>query len=525
MPPFIEPPYRFYRITVTKHNEVRVEQNVMPNHSVQAVDIGRNLLQERTIQTLTMMLRENRLNKPEELRVLGSNLSAVLFHRAADGSMNAVGLGLERALDAMKPLRDHHLRVELVFESGTENLASWPWEYLYCGPNLGSNDGRFLADISKLVLTRNLVLSRTPVKLLLDEAETPLRVLFVASSPDPARLVPVQYEAVLEELKDLAASEEQSAAPGERGRLSIQSVIYDASLYKPDQPDMRTQFLAMLDDVRPHVIHFVGHGRFEAGKGQLAFMDTQKQPDWVTDEELATWLMDDNYPELRLVFLQACESAMADPDGPYRAISGVTNHLACRNIPAVVGMQFEIKSMVASRFARTFYSQLLTGSSLELAVQDSRQAIRRDFKGWAESRAFGLPVFYLRGEGGLLAPRREKPASAGNSVPVGPPAPVALALVASPEAIAVDNGIEPLTACASCAAALVAGMRFCSSCGHELCLRCGALRLPEAKFCSRCGGRLVAPAPAPSVARPTGPLGEGGAQDDPRAVSPWTVRP
>jgi hypothetical protein len=163
--------------------------------------------------------------------------------------------------------------------------------------------------------------------------------------------------------------------------------------------------------LEPHVIHFVGHGQYVSPEGgQIAFMKEDRTADWITAKRFATLLLEAF--SVRMVFLQACESAAGDP---YHAISGVAQRLAHVNIPAIVAMQYKVKQPHAIEFAREFYKELAAGKSIDVAVQRARGPLS-DEKG-ASSHAFGLPVLYQRQPGGLFAevaggePRKATPSS------------------------------------------------------------------------------------------------------------------
>jgi hypothetical protein len=135
--------------------------------------------------------------------------------------------------------------------------------------------------------------------------------------------------------------------------------------------------------------------------------------DWVGEQDLAHVLSD--VLAVRLVFLQACESALPSPE---QAISGVAMRLAHINIPAVLAMQYRIEQGVANRFAGAFYGALVEGQTIDAAVQQGRIEIAVRARHWAVSRAFGLPVLYLREPEALLArpdPGAAAPPAAGSA--------------------------------------------------------------------------------------------------------------
>ena len=397
-------------------------------------------------------------------------------------------------------------KVELEFESEQHVLASWPWEYLYCPPLPGMGGGYFLAESAKLVLTRCLPLYLPPRNLLVPEKDLPIRVLFVAASP--GKLSPVEYESVLEELKEL---EEQY-----KDKITVLPLVdpyvkLDGILVEKYNPNATfSKFFDMVLNFDPHIIHFVGHGRClgEEG-GQLAFMDLNVNGDahWVTDNELASKLMGTS---LRLVFLQACESALPSSPyssyealadlhhNPYEAISGVAMHLAKQNIPAVVAMQYRIQSQVANEFARAFYTALADRKSVDAAMQEGRLKILTQISDWAKTSSFGLPVLYLQQSGSLLA---LKPETTGTSAQTdlrqgvgaymrgAAPAVVNVALSSISSTVA-DATLKQSFSCPWCQAICDPNDKFCE-CGKPLvCPECKTRITRLRSNCGECGKPL-----------------------------------
>ena len=106
---------------------------------------------------------------------------------------------------------------------------------------------------------------------------------------------------------------------------------------------------------------------------------------------------------LKLVFLQACESALADPHTP---ISAVAHDCADKGVPAVVAMQAKIENRAANEFACKFYETLAEEKPVDYAVKEGREALSELLKRREQSLAFGVPVLYLRSYGNLIGPNR-----------------------------------------------------------------------------------------------------------------------
>jgi hypothetical protein len=176
-------------------------------------------------------------------------------------------------------------------------------------------------------------------------------------------------------------------------KLSASGMIHLTQLIEPEftlSPDYTptASFQKFKDAIaakHPHIIHFIGHGKREEGIGKLAFVGPDGGDDWKRDEEIVQAVVGN--PNLQLVFLQACESALPDPSA---SVSGVARQLAHLNVPAVVAMQEKVENWVADSFAGKFYETLAKGVPVDLAVKEGVKALTA-----ADTPAFGVPVLYL----------------------------------------------------------------------------------------------------------------------------------
>lgn len=149
----------------------------------------------------------------------------------------------------------------------------------------------------------------------------------------------------------------------------------------------------MLLEQEWHVLHFVGHGTYDADsdEGVLAFVGRDGRPDYVTASALAD-LLDEAEPTPRLVVLNSCQSGAA---GTADLFSGTAAALAHSGIRAVAAMQFAISDVAAIAFARAFYTALTHGRGIDEAMRSGRIGILGLGRGTLE---WVTPVLYLRGE-------------------------------------------------------------------------------------------------------------------------------
>lgn len=446
---------------------------------IEEAELNLTELDYKTVDILVTILRENRLSEPQEFQVLGERLYAVLF-RKSDGTENPIGVALRDAINE----RPDVLRLELQFKGkrGRE-IEHWPWEYLY---RPGDD---YLAGRPNIVLNRRLRLLENPRPFSVDDV--PVQILFIAVSPKEVAPGPldlpsaprhalgqVQWRNVWDELELLARDS--------RGEIEVMGYIADgheievkgglslrtgapASRKAPEPSHLdRTAFVTLLNHWQPHVVHFVGHGECPEGLGQLAFVDERGAPQWVDQNALARLM--EPLRDLRLVFLQACESALKVRSDPYLAVSGVATALATKGIPAVVGMNYRVQNAVANLFAKEMYLALGARECLDVAVQRGRLAVQDDFQEWAQQRGFALPVLYTRERAPLL--KGTAPLAGGTTV-------VPPDQVRPPEQ-------QPSYPCQRCEKAMPESALFCGRCGQGFtCKGCGE-RVPES-FCLKCG--------------------------------------
>ncbi|MGO9781732.1 MAG: CHAT domain-containing protein [Streptosporangiaceae bacterium] len=341
--------------------------------------------------------------------VLGYHLYDLLF---GDEKTNAL---LQEALKSYREKRLRFVRVELEFVGGDENaMTALPWEYVRIPPE---RDGpKYLAHTSQLVLNRRLHLSdMEPPELMTEDA---LKVLVVAASPvlpEPGKenpLAPVSAAVVTGKLNSLKST---------LGERLLISTLEDAQLeggrpdssYKPNVT--RGRLGAKIQRDQPHVVHFIGHGRRGTDqRGQLALSGEDSRPDWIDDEDFADLVCGQNR-DLRLVILQACESAL--PSRYMAGASGVASQVALRGIPAVVAMQYSINATAANTFAAGFYGAVLgeTAVPVDIAVSMARQQML-SFGGEAARSSVSFPVVYLLDYHRLMGEPKSAP-------PVGAPIP------------------------------------------------------------------------------------------------------
>jgi hypothetical protein len=148
----------------------------------------------------------------------------------------------------------------------------------------------------------------------------------------------------------------------------------------------------------------MGHGAFDPASGEGALLCGGPGGRLlVTGRHLAAKLKD--LDALRLVVLNACETAVVGGEAAQSPFAGVAAALVLGGIPAVVAMQSSIQDAHSLAFTPAFYHRLAGGMSVEEAVTEGRQAILSQEP---ETAAWANPVLFLRAAGGLFAQERQE---------------------------------------------------------------------------------------------------------------------
>ncbi len=322
------------------------------------------------------------LRDEKGFELLGRCLYEVLF----GGAGNEARTSLRRAWEAA---REQHvpLRVVLNFTDAPE-LANLPWEYLWF-----EDVEDFICRHVDMVLTRYIEQGTPHPRLRTSQ----LKILVAHTRPNS--LPSVEEHLTINSIQDYINKLKTSVIP-------INESFTRLELVAPETSMAFEEFEEQLERENPHILHFIGHGEFDAHRkeGRIAFIN----PDDPNDKEL---ISDVKFARacrkasnLRLVILQICEGgAVSFVDGNDGFVPRLMQSAA---VPAVVAMQHPVHYVAAADFMDTFYRELLKTNDVGWAVQKGREALsgslsmrRRDGK---SIYAFGTPVLYLRSDDGML---------------------------------------------------------------------------------------------------------------------------
>ena len=278
---------------------------------------------------------------------------------------NRVATMLYKSLGAVK---DDQRGLRIRLRLAPPEIAALPWEVLY-----DQDSKYFLATSDKTPLTRYIELAE-PIKAL--RIEPPVKVLALipgGSGLDVAR----EVEIITQALAELGSVEMR--------------VLRDKVT--------RWEISQALNQQPYHILHFVGHGTFEDGEGQILINAEDGGQDRISASTFADFFR--NQPSLKLVVLNSCQGAEVSSS---KGLTGVAPQLVERGIPAVVAMQYPISDPTALTFAREFYLKLCTGwnrGQVDAAVSHARNRINMD-RTPDEPMAFATPVLFLRSPTGVI---------------------------------------------------------------------------------------------------------------------------
>lgn len=308
---------------------------------------------------------------------VGGRLYASLFH----GEIGRLFAECRRSCACGTGMR---VRLRFRFDDAeAQYLAALPWEWLW---DAGQGGGAFLATDLSTPVVRDIITGRPWEGAAARETtavEPPLRILAVDASPT--------------DHKDLNLQEE-IARMAEVFQPLMDSGQIEFLVLKENTPETLRNALR---DEPIHILHFMGHGGYdaEAGFGAVFFETPEGKGDMVGGVMLADVLK--SIPDLRLVVLNSCKSARYAGrhtrriDAP--VYSGVASAVVERTgLPAVVAHQHRISNRAAMAFSKTFYQRIAAGDSVEEAVTDLRLQHEPRSPEWA------TPILFLTTRNGKL---------------------------------------------------------------------------------------------------------------------------
>ncbi|NEO20659.1 MULTISPECIES: CHAT domain-containing protein [unclassified Moorena] len=352
-----------YRIYLINPRRVRVEKEEpgKPDNIIPGVFRYQDKITPE-VRELIEEVRKNGINDANQSRFLGEALFDTLFD-------DVLCYDFIRFYNEVVGTKQQLLRVELdIDEQNIPEVAAFPWEFM-CLPQRKKLGTMWLATAPGLVFSRlpSQPIPASPIQL---GANEKMRIALVVSAPTD--LNPVAYEEVQAAIETLAQEQPE--------QVELLPVVNPAS---------RKAINDILIE-KPHIFHFIGHGRFHNENGEIALVDEFDQARWISANDFSELL---NRHRPGIIVLQACQGAMESTSKPS---VGLASKVVQQIIPVVVAMQYPVSNSTASRFACHFYKQLAQGKSADIAVQEGRREISlHDSTGYGK-RDFATPVIFMQ---------------------------------------------------------------------------------------------------------------------------------
>jgi CHAT domain/Caspase domain len=331
----------------------------------------------------------------DDLKLLGVNLYRMLFGNPQ--ARQAFTTVYQRFQAASKETPDLRMRVRLTFKREAEEVARWPWEFLFIPDGDNSTEGfYFCGKRTELNLVRYVAATEEPPAAKVEA----LKILVLICRPfGDSGFSLIEEETLVGKLKQIANTKVE--------------VLRD--------PTMR-KLLATLEALQPHVIHFVGYGAVdEKGKFGLALVGQ------INDPEDRVYKPEDKKPVLptagdmlfnlfgdetraRLVFLHGCKTGVgAEAFRSQDALKQCARELAFAKTATVITMQYATPHDEIGAFAAEVYGLLASGHGPDEAAKAGRNRLGQSFPPrWAHPR-FAAPVVFLQNDEPLVLPAPSKP--------------------------------------------------------------------------------------------------------------------
>lgn len=295
-----------------------------------------------------------------DMKRLGDQLFETVFQREI---FNVLKSSLQEVAGQKK-----HLRLKLRLDA--PELARLPWELMHCA----KLPPGFLALHKRISLIRYLPLTQ---QIRPTTARIPVKILVAIASP--AGLPPLDIAAEKKLLKK-----------------SLRPIIWGGDVQLRFCEHVTLEKLSRELEREPDILHFIGHGRFDAlnQEAWLEFETKAGKASSVEAEALGNLLHE---ATVKLVVLNSCEGAAA---AHADAFAGMAQSLVRVGVPAVVAMQYPIPDATAVLFTKSFYSALITNYSIDAAVGETRRYLMT--KSGLSQQDWATPVLFMRSHNGQI---------------------------------------------------------------------------------------------------------------------------
>lgn len=142
-------------------------------------------------------------------------------------------------------------------------------------------------------------------------------------------------------------------------------------------------------EYKPHIFHFLGHGKFNKTDGAFALTNQEGEVLWYDNQSFSQFF---ESWQPKLIILQSCQSGQISS---FKDFSGGAAWLIRKQIPAVVAWRYPLTQKEGWDFMEEFYKSLAKGNPVDKAVQNGRNNLAFiDDKPVYNTRCFGTPILW-----------------------------------------------------------------------------------------------------------------------------------
>lgn len=269
------------------------------------------------------------------------------------------------------------------------HVSALPWESLY-----DPRRNVVFAAHPQFAIVRVASLYRHVGPYRRPQVQLPLKIL-IAAPDDPSGIIDSRRE--IAEIRQIMAN---------LGAQNFQIEVIDGDF---SITDLRLR----LAEVKPTILHFIGHGDpdglwlWPRGRKYLASPHSMRS----VMERAAS---------VKLVFLNACLAGRSGKPVPF---AGIAEQMMQAGVPAIIAMQYPIRDDAAIDFAHFLYTELLGGvcpGIIDLAMSAARSGLYAANPG---DFSYGTPVLWLNRDGGCIFTLDQQPDVGAGFIATPTPAP------------------------------------------------------------------------------------------------------
>lgn len=352
-------------------------------------------------KVLNLIKEDPELFQEDDFELLGEMLSRILFGKINNNSdgRNYALKEIEQTMEIGNDLSGRQLRIFLEFDQKS-NLAMLPWEYALYKPR-STRDIKPIyisaSNKSRFHLMRRVRNKQCPIP----KTDKLFVILLLSLDGNGDADPPIdsrnsEEKAIIKVFDDLKNTN--------NGKYSEQVVVEiiratPLSKIKKAVEDIYKKWVEQYNGKPDYILHYAGHAMLEKEIGKLVIKDEQSgKSEWVEDQKFAALFNSDklNVPQPSIVCFQACDSAKIGTIAT--DLRGVAYEFTKLDIPAVVGMQNEINTPYSCAFFDEFYTNILEGKDVAVAVTAGRDFLGREYNPIApaySNNSFGSPVLFI----------------------------------------------------------------------------------------------------------------------------------